>query len=347
MAKPPQPRQKQKQTALKPTTSQIPTPFIKAPPTLEPLLEQLDPAQVYITHIDRHPPDHKKQIFLIPVCLNAAIALLLLWRIYAAVPTYWAILQTLLGYTSSATVDVINTTRREQIWVIVQRTGMFALDFLLFRFIGVWPLTFFLERPCNPVLWRWQLGGFEKEEVVVRVSRGWGVEELMKGVKQGEENAFFKTRILPAIEAQFMRQKTGYLMMDRSWDLDFQVMLDAHTLVKQQKLGVKDVDKFVLATMEGVGWIAWQWETDSDVIEDRRKKIVLFKELLTKMGKEGLFFKWMEIVEDERDGDGGFSVEGQKKVAERVQKEFEKEGIDFEELSGSIGGLEELPAEGQ
>ena len=170
----------------------------------------------------------------------------------------------------------------------------------------------------------------------------------MRGVRQGEENAFFKTRILPAIDGVVLRRKTGYLLMDRSWDLDFEVMLDAHALVKGGGIAtVREMDKFVLVFMDGVGWIAWQWETDVDVVEERRRKVVVFKELLTKLGKESLFFKWMEIVEEERDGDGGFTVEGQRKVAERVQREFEKEGVDFEDLANGVGGLEELPVEGK
>lgn len=78
------------------------------------------------------------------------------------------------------------------------------------------------------------------------------------------------------------------------------------------------------------------------MIEHRRKKVVQFKEALVKMGKESLFWRWAEIVEEERDRDGGFSEEGQKKVVERVQAAFEKEGVDFEEVVGKIGGLEEV-----
>ncbi|KAK1086113.1 hypothetical protein LTR48_003902, partial [Friedmanniomyces endolithicus] len=282
------------------------------------------------------------QIFLIPVLLNGTIALLLLYRLYAATPTYWAILQTLLGYHSAATVDTAHTTRSDQLWILAKRTLMFLADFLAFRFVGVWPLTFFLEQPCNPVIWRWRLGGFLTDEIVVRVSRNWGAEDLMQGVKQGEENAFFKTRILPAIEREVLRTKTGYLMMNQSWDLDFQLMLDAHTLVKQGQVEMRGLEKMVLVFMEGTGWIAWQWESDYDVIEERRKKVVAFKEELTKAGKESLFWRWMDILESERDADGGFTADAQKRVAEGVQEAFAKEGIDFEELTKSVGGLEGL-----
>lgn len=332
-----------KQTTSKSTTSPIPLPFTKAPASLEPFTERLDPAKVYLTHIDRLHPDAKKQIFLIPVLLNGGIAVLLLWRIYTAVPMYWAILLTLLGYASAATVDTARTTRNEQLWILARRTLMFLVDFLLFRFVGPWPLTFFFERPANPVTWRWKLG-FRQEEVVVRVSRSWGTEELMKGVKQGSGNAFFKTRIMPAIEKQNMR-RTGYLLMDKSWDLDFELMTDAHTMASQSDAKIKfdGIDHYVFAFLDGTGWLCWQWEMNDDIIEERRKKVVLFKEKLTKMGKESLFWSWMEIIEDERDADGGFTPERQKKVASRVQSAFEKEGVDFEQVMGSVGGIEELP----
>ena len=94
---------------------------------------------------------------------------------------------------------------------------------------------------------------------MVRVSRNWNNEDLMAGVKQGEENAFFKTRVLPAIEPVFM-QKTGYLMMNESWDLEFEVMCDAHTLIKTGEVKMEDLDKVVLAHMESVGWLVWKWE---------------------------------------------------------------------------------------
>lgn len=324
--------------------NQIPTPFTKAPAVLEPLLDQFDQSKVYIVHIDRHPPDYKKTIFTIPVLLNSAIAVLLAWRAWTAAPTYLAILQTFMGYESPETVDVDHTTRSEQFWILGKRVLMFLLDFLLVRFLGVWPLTFFFEQPANPVTWRWRLG-IKKEEVIVRVSRHWGTADLMEGVKQGEENAFFKTRILPSIDKVYMR-KTGYLMMSGSWDLDFESMLDAHTLVEQYgKMQYRDLDHLVIAHMEGIhGWVVWRWEAETDVIEHRRKKVVQFKNSLTKMGKESLFWKWTEIVEDERDRDGGFSVEGQKKVAKRVQEEFAKEGVDFDGVVASIGGLEEVDA---
>ena len=127
---------KSKQSSSKAKEPQQPPPFEKAPASIEPLLTQLNPANVYITHIDKNLPEYKKSIYLIPVLLNATIAVLLVWRIYAAVPKYFALLQTLLGYASSATINTNRTTRQEQIWTVLRRTLMMIADFGLFRFVG-------------------------------------------------------------------------------------------------------------------------------------------------------------------------------------------------------------------
>lgn len=325
--------------SIKTSTPEIPAPFTKAPPTLSRFLERLDPKQIHITHLDRTPIAQKKNVFLIPVLLNGFIALLLCWRLYIAVPKYWILFQTLLGYLTPATVDITSTTRKQQIWILLKRTAMFASDFFLFKLVGPWPLTFFLERPANPCYWRYMLG-FLDREVVVRVSRGWGTEELMQGVKTGQENPFFKTRVLPAIEAVFM-QKTGYLMMDRSWDLEFELMIDSHFLALEKAFKLEELDKVVFAYSEGNGWLSWKWEGE-DVVESRRQKVVAFKAKLEALGKESLFWKWTEIVEEEREADGSFSRAKQEKVAERVQREFEREGVDFDEVIKSIGGLGEV-----
>lgn len=179
---------------------------------------------------------------------------------------------------------------------------------------------------------------------MIRASRHWGVKELLEGVAEGEENAFFTGKILPAIERHYVRSKTGLLMQSGEWELDFASMLDAHTLVEERKeMSFADLDRLVLACLPGRhGWVAWRWEREGDVIEFRRRKVVQFKEALVGLGKESLFWRWAEIVEEEREGDGGFSVEGQGRVVRRVAEAFEREGVDFEEVVGRIGGLEEV-----
>lgn len=336
------PSKRAKQTSSKPANPQYPSPFEKAPSSLDPFLGQLDPSQVYITHIDRSRVDYKRQIFLFSVLVNSSIAALLLWRIYAAAPTYLALVQTFLGYASTATVDTTTTTRKQQTWILLRRTLMMLCDFLLFRFIGPWPLTYFFERPANPVTWRWKVW-FKPQEIVVRVSRNWAADDLMKGAKRGDDSPFFKTRIWPAIDVVEM-QKTAYLQMGKNWDLDFELMQDAHYLIDHDEMKITDFEKLVLVYLDGGGWLVWKFDKSSDPEEENRKKMMAFRELLTSMGKESLFWKWQKIVEEERDADGGFSSETQLRIAKRVKEEFAKEGVDFDEAMESVGGVAALSA---
>lgn len=254
----------------------VPQPFRPASKQLETLLKQCDPSKVYLFHIDRNSAEYKRNIFLIPVVLNGTIGVLLLWRIYSVAPTYWALLLSMLGMHSSASVDITTTTRRQQVLLVLRRAALIFLDFLLFRLVGPWPVTFFTERPANPVWWRLKLG-FRAQEIIARVSRGWDAADLMAGAKRGGESPFFKTRIAPAIDVESMK-KTGYLLMDRSWDLDFGLMLDAHTLLKQEALSIADVDGVALAHVESSGWCEWRWQTPNDADVELQKAVARLKE---------------------------------------------------------------------
>ncbi|KAM0721258.1 hypothetical protein Q7P37_003546 [Cladosporium fusiforme] len=298
--------------AVTSNSSAIPTPFTTAPAALQPLLPQLDPSKVHLVHVDRHLPSHKKQIFLIPLLLNALVLLALLYRAYFAIPTYINLLKTITGDPSSpTTLNPTTTTNREALLALATRSATLLLDFLLLRFLGPWPLNFFFAQPASPLTWRWHLGGFQAAEVVVRTSRHWGVQELLEGVQEGEQNAFFTSKILPAIERQYVRSKTGYLMQSGVWALDFAAMQDAHTLVERKEFTLADLDRVVLACLPGKhGWVCWRWEVEGDVLEHRRQKVVQFKAALGAMGKESLFWTWAGIVEEERGADGGFDEAG-------------------------------------
>ena len=321
-----------------------PAPFTVPPPELEPFLETLDITHVYITHVDRFPARFKQRIFTVPVLLNLAIFILLVWRAWAIIPTYFALLKTMLGHESSQTVDPAAHTNSQLIWLVVTRGANFMLDFVLVRVIMPWPLTFFLESPANPVSWRWRIG-FRDEEIVVRESRKWGTEELMRGVKVGDESPFWKTRVLPGVDKMFVRSKTGYMMMDKDWDLDFWAMIQAHRLVGEGKLRARDFEKSVFAWCEGTGWVCWQvYKLDeAGAADEERTKIVLLKDKLTAMGKESLFFRWIEIVQYESGREGGFTIERQKETLEKVKEAFAAQGVDFEELMKEVGGLEGTP----
>jgi hypothetical protein len=321
-----------------------PPPFLKAPAALEPFVESLDGNHVYIVHVDRFPAGFKKRIFTVPVLLNVTIAALLVWRVYAILPTYLAIFTSVIGLDSSATIDTASKTKSHLAWVLTKRVAMFMFDFVLGRFILPWPVTFFLEAPANPCYWRIKVG-FRDQEVAVRISRDWGTEELLAGVKTGGDSPFFTTRILPAIERNFMRQKTAYLMMGKDWDLDFGAMVFAHRLIDDKKNSLQDFEKSVLAYSEHHGWLYWPVHKldEEGSEEENRKKIVALKDRLTVMGKESLFFRWIEIVQYESSRPGGFTQERQVETYKKVQEEFEKHGVDFRELLEKVGGLDGMP----
>lgn len=320
-----------------------PPPFAKAPTTLTPFLDALDKRHVYIAHVDRFPIDYKKRIFAVPVALNVAIVVGLIWRIYSIYPTYLAIFASVLGYETPATVDTSSRPTSTLIWIVLKRSLMFMLDFVLIRFIGPWPLSFFFESPCNPCLWRWNVG-FRKEEIAVRVSRGWGTEELMQGVKSGEGSPFFQTKILPHIDRTYMRQKSAYLMMGKEWDLDFELMVYATQLVDKKTFALNEFQKTVFAHSDEYGWLAWQvWKLDDEgAEEDTRKRILELKDKLTAMGKESLFFRWIEIVQYES-AQGDFTPARQMATLTKVEEMFDEQSINFRELIESVGGMDGMP----
>ncbi|KAF2872196.1 hypothetical protein BDV95DRAFT_571746 [Massariosphaeria phaeospora] len=329
----------------------MPEPFSPAPAALEPLLSQFDPDSIYITHVDNHPAWFKKRIFFVPVGINLTIALLLAWRVYAALPLYWSIIMSLLGNPNETTIYWGDNSWGQLAVSVLWRTLIFTFDFLLFRFVGPWPLTFFFESPGNPVSWRWTTG-FRDVEVYVRESRGWGAKDLLgeaEGAtgKAGADSPFFKTRILPAIESGRLRDKTGYLLMDKDFDLDFWGMTQATELLDKKEITLDALRKSVfmwVGSLETGQWIVWDcWKLDEGSATEAREKIILFKDRLTLMGKENLFFKWVELVQYESNAPGGFTYERQAATAEKAKTMFEEQGVDFEKFIQEIGGLGGMP----
>lgn len=340
------------------TTPNIPSPFLPVPAFLNPFLSTLDKSSVYITHIDRHPAFFKKQIFCVPVALNVTITLLLLWRAYIVIPYYFGILLFVLGDSSTETsLDGKSISKKEMAWFIGERGVKFFLDYLLITIVAKWPYTFFMEFPHNPVSWRWTTG-FRDEEIVVRISRKWDGGDLVSGVKRGGESPFFKTRILPALDGEFML-KTGYVMMNDSWDLDFGAMVEATTLIERQELKLEDLDRRVFVWVparSGPGdsqWAVWNekaqeeqilgatgdFEPEPEEASEGRQKILQIQNKLQEMGKEDLFFRWVEMIQYESTRPGGFTKERQMEAGLKVQALFEKEGVDFEEFEKSVGGI--------
>ncbi|KAK7566196.1 hypothetical protein IWX92DRAFT_381703 [Phyllosticta citricarpa] len=331
-----------------------PPPFSPITPSLDPFVETLDPSKIYIAHIDTFPTSFKKQVFAIPAILNVLLVAVIAWRAYAAAPTYWEMLLAALGNETAASVTRDTKTWGELASIAAKRAAMFLFDYALVVGVGNWPLTFFLApgELESAASWRFKTG-FREREVYVRASRGWGKTELLgdeADAFESEDSPLFRTRILPAIDPRFVQEKTGYVMISDSWDLEYGAMVRATRL-----LDTKQVDDeapfrksvWVYANDE-VGWCVWEVhkldEKTTDNREDAvRRKIVAFKERLDALGKESLFFRWIEIVQFESSQPGGFTPQRQQAAAVQAKELFEANGIDFENFVRDVGGLQDLP----
>ncbi len=237
-----------------PTGPPPPSPLRLAPPSLEAFLSTLSNPCVYLTTLDNHPREFKRRLFAIPLILNCFLVTALCYRAQYAIPTYWSLFLSVLGHKTEHTVDVYNEEPMNLLLVGGERTFMLMGDFLLLRFIGMWPYEFFLGRAGkgSPIGWR-RWVGFQDTEIVVRRSRRWDVRMFGKGedgrgdgdgdakqlehwLENATESEEWRERIAPAVDKEWVRKKTGYLMMDKSWDLHFQGMVEAHNLVDQGKI---------------------------------------------------------------------------------------------------------------
>ena len=325
------------------TTSKPPAPYSRPPPVLRPFLESLNPAHIYIVHIDEHPWYFKRRIFSVPVITNVVLAGLLLWRAQVALPHYAAILFSLLGLESSAKVDTKNSEWGELMQIGIARASMFFCDWALAKYIVPWPMDFFVGSPASPIQWRWTVG-FKDREVVVRKSRRWDKSLPKDWLAEDADPAVYQEKIMPAVDRKWIKDKTGYLMMDKNWDLDFQGMITAHKLISEGKMSLDDFKKTVIVYSEDHGWIIWALHKLDEGAEDEgRKKIILFKDKLTAMGKENLFFKWIELIQYETSQPGGFTAERQRATMTKAKELFESQGVDFDQFWKEVGGVQGMP----
>ena len=337
----PKPKKSSGKPSAKPTTSNaasstspLDPPFKPVPAELLSFLNTLtSKSHIYILNLDTHPLAFKRRIFAVPLLLNIFILVLLVFRLQSALPTYFFLLLSVLGHDSPANIDKKNTNQLALLGISGERTLMFAGDFLLFRFVGMWPWDFFLGKggEASPVGWR-RWCRFRDVEIVVRRSRRWDVPlfakegsgegdmrgevEKREGVKEewlqeGRQGTLFKERVLPAVDKGWVKNKTSYQMLDQNWDLYFSGMIEAQALVDGGKNKIDDFRTSVLVHTEKWGWLIWEvWrEHEEGAGDEGTKKLQLIKNNLTAMGKENLFFRWVEIVQSETSQTGPFTAE--------------------------------------
>jgi hypothetical protein len=332
-------------TKMKTTSSMIPAPFAKSAENLSPFLEYLDKTRIYLGHIDTHPAAFKRQIFLFPALINVAIVLLLLWRIYYIVPVYLGYMYSMNGHQNDYNVDVANSSWQTLATLMFARAASFGLDWALYAFVFPWPRNFMMGPVGSPFAWR-QHVPFQDKEVVVRVSRDWAKDVGTASDAAGQDSVF-QARVIPAMTSKLLFDKTGYVLIGPDWELDYNAMIAAHDLVSTGDVPLEDFRKFVLVYWEDCGgWVTWDvWKLDEKGGQGDagRQKIVAFKERLDQLGKERLFFRWIELVQFESTQPGGFTPERQASAMRQAKELFEKEGVDFDAFWKSVGGMEQMP----
>ncbi|EEP82564.1 predicted protein [Uncinocarpus reesii 1704] len=327
-----------------PADAESPAAFTQAPSSLSDFLADFSPTGVYLIHIDRHPQSEKRQIFILPLILNLLILALVLYRIYTGIHTYPDILAAILGHDSPARIDPKTASWALISTTLARRTVTFLFDYLLITLFLPWPVRFL----SGPARWRWEIG-FQRAEIIVRKSRDWSEALGRTWIRDDEET--MKERVIPAITPLRLR-KTGYLLIDADWDLDFAAMTRAHRDLKAGRIRLDDFETAVVVHGGGnKGWLIWRPEdvrgssgqganSSVELSPSERDRIVAFQEKLASMGKEDLFYRWVEIIQFESTQPGGFTPERQQRAMADTKKLFESRDVDFEKFWADVGGMQ-------
>lgn len=304
---------------------------------------------VYIVHVDSNARTLKKQVFLVPVFMNIALSLVLCWRLYYAVPLYLDLITGSLGYYSPTAVDVQAKSHFELFSITVSRTLLLLGDYMLFTLLGSWPWRFVFgvaaTRYSSPLKWRMALG-FRDKEVIVRQSRIWDKSLLPDWTIDDELT--LKHKIMPALERKYL-EKTGYLLEDKNWSIDFRAMVDAQSMIDAKKLEFKDFDKAVVVFYPPSGgphggWMIWHVsKEDQPQTAGQRGSLLRFQDKLTAMGHKDLFDRWVGLVQYESNLPGGFTGGRQAAAMREAKRMFEEKGIDFAKFWQEAGGMEGMP----
>lgn len=324
-------------------SSDLPVAFTQAPQSLRPLLERLSTKSVYLTHLDKQPRNIKREMFIFPIFMNLVIIVLVFHRLYLGCFTYPDIILVLLGQKSSAAVDTGSSSWGFLSSVLARRTLMFLFDYILIAVFAPWPLRFLF----GPTQWRRRIG-FQNAEVIIRQSRSWS-ESLEPRTWIRDDEVTMKTKVVPAITPSRL-EKTGYLLIDADWDLDFASMIRAHELITRKSATFDDFETSVLVYAgDDLGWLIWRVENEdgqknrldaSHLSTQERDKIVQFREKLAEMGKEDLFFRWVELIQFESTQPGGFTPQRQRNAMIETKQLFESQGVDFEKFWAEVGGMQ-------
>ncbi|PHH88023.1 hypothetical protein CDD83_8083 [Cordyceps sp. RAO-2017] len=309
-----------------------PSPFKKPPEVLESFVKGLSEKHVYVTHIDSKPASFKRKIFLVPVAMNVCVSLLFVWRMYSILPWYWQLVMSALGYQSQATFPASQVSWGELAREVLKRSFTMFIDFVLLVFVWPWPVEFAAgQRHGNPMLWRRKVG-FQDKEIYVRRSRDWD-QALGDIFKDSDSRKILTAYIQQATSPLLQERKTGYILMNSSWYLDWEAMVYAHALVEKKTIALEAFRSVVLLHHGDYGWLCYDLKAGSETDPDeKRRQVLSFRDALTALGKEDLFYRWVETVQFEAAQPSGFGPEQQEAAAQKIRDMFESENINFDNL---------------
>ncbi|KAG5955879.1 hypothetical protein E4U57_003070 [Claviceps arundinis] len=310
----------------------FPAPFKQPPEALKAFIDGLSEKHVYITHIDSKEAAFKRKVFLVPVAMNVAISVLFVWRMYSILPWYWKILQSGLGAQNETTFPVQDSTWKEFAWEVLKRALSMFIDFLLFVFVWPWPVEFAAgQAHGNPMFWRRKVG-FQDKEIYVRRSRDWD-RVLGDFLKDADSKKILLAYVQAATSPLLQEQKTGYLLMNGQWDLDWAGMVRAHQLVHSKAVALEAFTSVVLVHHKDFGWMCYDLKTSLAAEGDgKRRQVFAFRNTLAAMGKEDLFYRWVEMVQFDATQPGGFGPKQQEVTAKKIRDMFEEADINFDAL---------------
>lgn len=240
--------------------------------------------------------------------------------------------------------------------IILERFFNFALDYFLYAVVLPWPKEFLVgrkeditkDRYASAVTWRLAVP-FQDTEITVRKSRSWDEKVLVPGTDivsdvGSTEREIFDEEVRQATSSEYMggamgqKARTGYALMDRAWDLDWEAMTFSHELVAAEQASFPDFRLKVLVHSESYGWCVWdEGQEGGESMEGERMKIVRFKDVWTGMGREGLFFKWIEVVQQSGVVEWA-EAERKAELRMRARKMVEDEGMNFDDVLAAMGG---------
>lgn len=352
-SKPVAPSKANHQQPAPPSTTGPPTPFQYAPATIRPFLSTLPTDHFYLVHIDRTEPSLKKRVFIVPIIMNLVITLGLCLRIYYAAPAYFEQIITIFGYDTSYKVDTSKANAGQLMNLVTTRTMLLMVDYFIFVIIGSWPREFVFGsqalRFVGPVDWRRTLG-FRDTEIVVRRGRKWDTPLLAADTPdkvktwQVDEELTIRVKVDSAMRKPYLA-KTGYLLLDKDWDLDFKAMLDAHRLVESGAVQLQDLQDLALVFYQNQ-WLVWRVHEEPVLTaQEAAQDSILenFRSKLSGLGAEDVFFRWIEMVQYETSRPGGFTEGRQAEAMRELKRLLTSKGVDYAQFWDEIGGQTGLP----